>query len=168
MKSSALSSHWYWITGITIVLLTVLGWLSSPIDRTTGRPLLLVPEVKAVHDYQANARSWIDRFALLDAEVSGLLTQPTGDLFSRSSQANHTVESAVVLTQTIDRTAAPLSLTSLHQAFVSASLAYLEAARSALVWVSTPSEEKLVAAKANLETARMQVKQLSQSEWLQP
>jgi hypothetical protein len=168
MNSNSISHRWYWTIGVSLVLLTVLGWLNSPIDRTTGRPLLLVPEVKAVHDYQVKARSWISQFQVLDAEISGLLMEPSGDLFTQSSQANQTVEAAVTQAQMIDRTQAPLSLTSLHQAFDQAALAYLEAARSALVWVSTPSAEKLTTAKANLGKARQQVDQLSQSEWLAP
>ncbi len=168
MNNNSVSSRWYWTLGVSLVLLTVLGWFNSPIDRTTGRPLLLIPEVKAVHDYQLDARSWISQFQVLDAQISGLLIEPSSDLFSRSSQANQTVEAAVAQVQLIDRTQAPLSLSSLHQAFNQAALAYLEAARSALVWVSTPSSDRLTAAKANLEKARQQVDQLSQSEWLVP
>ena len=168
MSSNGTINRWYWIAGLSLVILTVLGWLNSPIDHTTDRPLLLIPEVKAVHDYQVKARSWISQFQVLDAEISGMLMEPSGDLFSQSSQANQAVEAAVTQVQMIDRTQAPLSLTSLHQAFNQAALAYLEAARSALVWVSTPSVEKLTIAKANLEKARQQVDQLSQSEWLVP
>lgn len=168
MNSTEISHRWYWIIGVSLVLVTVLGWLYSPIDRTTSRPLLLIPEVKAVHDYQVKARSWISQFQLLDAEISGLLIGPSGDLFSQSRQANQAVEAAVAQAQKIDRTQAPLALTSLHQTFNQAGLAYLEAARSALVWVSTPSAEQLATAKANLEKARQQVDQLSQSEWLAP
>ena len=168
MNSNSIAQRWYWIVGVGLTLFTVLGWLNSPIDRTTGRPLLIIPEVKAVHDYQVHARTWISQFQVLDAEISGLLIEPAGDLFSRSSQANHAVEAAVAQVQIIDRTEAPLSLTSLHQGFNQAALAYLEAARSALVWVSTPSDDKLADAKTKLETARQQVDQLSQSEWLVP
>ena len=168
MNSNSISQRWYWTLGVSLVLVTVLGWFNSPVDRTTGRPLLLIPEVKAVHDYQVKARSWISQFQVLDAEISGLLIESSGDLFSQSSQANQAVEAAVTQVQMIDRTQAPLSLTSLHQAFNQAALVYLETARSALVWVSTPSAEKLATAKANLEKARHQVEQLSQSEWLAP
>lgn len=168
MNNNPTIHRWYWISGTLLVVLTILGWINSPIDRTNGRPLLLIPEVKAVHDYQLEARSWINQFQVLDAEISGLLIDPSGDLFSRSSQANHAVEAAVAQVQMVDRTQAPLSLSSLHQAFNQAALAYLEAARSALVWVSTPSVEKLNVAKANLEKARQQVDQLSRSEWLIP
>lgn len=168
MNNQSSNYHWYWMAGISLVLITLLGWFNSPIDRASGRPLLLVPDVKAVHDYQSEARAWISQFAVLDAEISGLLIEPSGDLFSRSSQANQVVEAAVANVHQIDRTQAPLSLTSLHKAFNQAALAYLEAARAALVWVSTPSADKLATAKANLENARQQVDQLSQSEWLAP
>ncbi len=104
MNSNAISQRWYWTLGVSLVLLTVLGWFNSPIDRTTGRPLLLIPEVKAVHDYQVKARSWISQFQVLDAEISGLLMEPSGDLFSQSSQANQAVEAAVTQVQIIDRT----------------------------------------------------------------
>lgn len=166
MNASSRSHHGYWIAGVSLILLTMFGWLRSPIDRTTGRPLLLIPEVKAVHDYQVEARSRIRQFEVLDAQISGLLIEPSGDLFSRSSQANQAVEAAVAQAQVIDRTSAPISLTSLHQSIHQAALAYLEAARSALVWISTPAPDKLDAAKANLEKARQQVEQLRHSEWL--
>ena len=87
MNSTEISQRWYWIFGVSLVVLTILGWFISPIDRTTSRPLLLIPEVKAVHDYQVKARSWISQFQLLDAEISGLLIGSSGDLFSQSRQA---------------------------------------------------------------------------------
>ena len=65
MNSTEISHRWYWIIGVSLVLVTVLGWLNSPIDRTTSRPLLLIPEVKAVHDYQVKARAWISQFQVL-------------------------------------------------------------------------------------------------------
>lgn len=168
MNARARDFHWYWIVGVSLVILTLLGWFNSPVDRVSGRPLLLVPDVKAVHDYQSKARSWIIQFEMLDAEISGLMVEPSGDLFSRSEQANQVVEAAVTQVQRIDRAQAPLSLTSLHQSFNQAALAYLEAARSALVWISTPSAEKLAIAKTNLEKARQMADALSQSEWLNP
>lgn len=84
MNGTEISHRWYLIIGVSLVLVTVLGWLNSPIDHPTSRPLLMIPEVKAVHDYQVKACSWISQFQLLDAEISGLLIEPSGDQFSQS------------------------------------------------------------------------------------
>jgi hypothetical protein len=58
---------------LAAILITLLGWWQSPIEHFTGRPLLLIPEVKAVAAYQVQARGWVDQFQGLDASITGLL-----------------------------------------------------------------------------------------------
>ena len=40
------------------VLFTIIGAFVSPLDEQ-GKPVLLLPEVKAVEDYRRSAQTWI-------------------------------------------------------------------------------------------------------------
>ena len=142
-----------------------LGWANTPLDASR-RPVLLLPDVKAVSDYQRSTSGWIEQFHLLDGGVSGLLdTQPAG-LFSQARTAQEVLERALRLSQEIDRQAAPLSLSGLQSAYRSASAAYLDACRLALRWVSLQDPADWQAAQQSLADARAEVEKLEANQWL--
>lgn len=162
------SAQIWGMTGLAIFLITLLGWWQSPIEQITGRPLLLIPEVKAIVDYQAKVRGWMDAFQSLDAALSGLLLDTNGDLFSQSQQGNRVLQQAVELAQTIDQTEAPATLVSWHSQLKTISLAYLDAARLALRFIGASNPENHSAAQAALEQARKQLESAKTSEWMAP
>ena len=87
-----------------VVLLSIVGYFASPIDRD-GKPILLSPEVKAVEDYRRSAQSWLDQLHTLDGEIAGLLqTDNQGDLFTQSRQAQQMLQHAVELAKQVDQT----------------------------------------------------------------
>lgn len=162
------SAQIWGLASLAILLITLLGWWQSPVEQITGRPLLLIPEVKAIVDYQAKSRGWMDAFQSLDAALSGLLLDTNGDLFSQSQQGNRVLQQAVELAQTVDQTEAPATLVGWHSQLKTISLAYLDAARLALRFIGASSPENHNAAQAALEQARKQMESAETSEWMAP
>jgi len=148
------------------ILFTVIGTLVSPLDET-GKPILLLPEVKAVEDYRQSAKDWISELTILDGEITKVIAEnQQGDLFSKSRFAQQTLQHAVDLAQQVDRTKVPPIGLGLHEKMLSASISYLEAARSAMQWISAPDQKNLKQAKTFLENARLLRTDLEYNQWL--
>lgn len=154
-----------WLLLPLVLFLTVVGALASPRDAQ-GRPLLLLPDVKAVEDYRQSMSSATVGMQLLDGEIVALLAGQNPDLFTQSRQAQAAFEHALRIGQEIDMQAAPPALDGLQGAAASTASAYLDAARLALRWVSLPQEANRTAAENGLAQARQQLKTLEKSKWL--
>ncbi len=151
---------------LAAILITLLGWWQTPIEHFTGRPLLLIPEVKAVVDYQVQARGWVDQFQSLDASITDLLLDTNGDLFSQSQQGNRVLQQAVQMAQTVDQTKAPATLVGLHSELKVISLGFLDAARLTLRYLATPSPENRAAAQSAVDQTRVKLEGVKASEWI--
>ncbi len=148
------------------VLLTIVGGFVSPIDDQ-GKPVLLLPDVKAVEDYRRSAQGWINEMTVLDGEISQLIaSEQQGDFFLLSRAAQETLQHAVDLAQKVDRTKIPPIGMGLHEQVLSTVVCYLEAARCALRWVSTPDQENLNLAVEVLGEAQMMKSELETNQWL--
>jgi hypothetical protein len=155
-----------WILLGMAIFFTIVGAFASPLDAD-GKPVLLLPEVKAVEEYQKSAQAWISDMAVLDGEVARILANDRqGDLFSQSRSAQQALQHAVDLTQQIDRTKVPPVAMGVHEKMVAASLSYLEAARSALQWVSAPEKNNQDNAVQKLSAARDLRSGLEVNRWL--
>jgi hypothetical protein len=92
-----------------------------------------------VEDYRRSAQDWVSELSVLDGEIANVLAaQQQGDLFSQSRSAQQTLQHAVELAQEVDRAKVPPIGMGLHEQLLSTTMSYLEAARSALQWVSAP------------------------------
>jgi hypothetical protein len=148
------------------LLFTVIGALVSPLDDQ-GQPVLLLPEVKAIETYRQAARGWIVEMSLLDGEIAGVISaEQAGYLFSRSRNAQQTLERAVDLVQRVDRAQVPPIGMGLHEQMRQTSQTYLEAARDALQWISAPEEKNKEEAGQTLEHARQMKTTLEKNTWL--
>jgi hypothetical protein len=148
------------------VLFTIIGGFVSPIDDQ-GKPVLLLPEVKAVEDYRRSAQFWITEMSILDGEIAHVIAaDQQGDLFTQSRSAQQTLQHAVELAQQVDRTRVPPIGMGLHEQMLSTTLTYLEAARSALQWVSAPEKKNQDSATIKLEEARKRKTELEANQWL--
>ena len=155
-----------WILCGIAVLFTVIGGFVSPVDDQ-GKPVLLLPEVKAVEDYRLSAQSWIDEMVVLDGEIAHVIAaDQQGDLFTQSRFAQQTLQHAVELAQKVDRTSVPPIGMGLQEKMLNSTMTYLEAARSAMQWVSAPEKANQDTAKQKLETARSMRKELEANQWL--
>ena len=155
-----------WILLSLAVIFTIVGALVSPLDEQ-GKPVLLLPEVKAVEDYRRYAQAWISELTVLDGEIAHVIAaEQQGDLFSQSRSAQQTLQHAVELAQRVDRTRVPPIGMGLHEQILSTTLNYLEAARSALQWISAPEQKNQDQAIQILEDARQLKSELEKNKWL--
>ena len=155
-----------WILFGLAVFFTIIGAFVSPLDGQ-GKPVLLLPEVKAVEDYRKSAQTWISELNILDGEIGHIIAaDQQGDLFSQSRSAQQTLQHAVELTQQVDRTRVPPIGMGMHEQMLSTTMSYLEAARSALQWVSAPEQENQDQAIQLLEDARQMKSELEKNKWL--
>ena len=132
-----------------------------------GSQFSCCPRLKAVEDYRRSAQTWISELTVLDGEIARVIaSEQQGDLFSQSRSAQQTLQHAVELTQQVDRTRVPPIAMGLHEQILSTTLSYLEAARSALQWISAPEQKNQDQAIRILADARQLKSELEKNKWL--
>lgn len=165
MKNEIIIPKWVWVTSI-LVLLIVLGVFASPRDRD-DRPLLLLPDVKAMEGYRRSLVDWHARFLELDGRMTRLLsTNYGGDLFSQSSEGQKIQDETFQLLREVDQARAPSAALSAREVALKAGSAYLEASRSLLAWISAPTAANLDAAHKALADAKSLLSELEASQWM--
>ncbi len=165
MNSEITIPKWAWIAGVIVILLG-LGLIVSPRDKH-DRPLLLLPDVKAVEDYRRSLVSWHDRLLELNGRIAQVLSDDYGgDLFSQSSQGQKILNETVQLLQEIDQTPTPSAALPARNMAARAGNTTLDAARAMLAWVSAPIPANLNAAQQALDGARTTLSDLEASQWM--
>ena len=150
-----------------LILFAVIGAFASPRDEN-GKPVLLLPEVKAFEDYRRSALSWLEQMRLLDTEIAGVLgEQASGDLFTRSRQTQKMLQRAVSLAKEIDQAKVPAAAAGIHDLLSETGLSYLDAARLTMRWVGAPEEATRAAIEEKLEQSRKTRSALQENQWLQ-
>jgi hypothetical protein len=158
---------WVW-GGLVVLVLIILGCFISPRDDG-NRPILLLPDIKAVEDYRQSISNWHDRMLTLDTQIATVLSGKFGsDLFRKSREAQKVVDTAIELAQEVDRQAVPTAAIPAKSLLAQAANAYLEASRAMLQWVTAPTVENLASAQQTLTQARQPLDELEQSEWIRP
>ncbi len=150
-----------------VVVFGLIGWVSSPLDEN-GRPVMLLPDVKAVEDYRRQAVSWTEDLRLLDGRLSTLLAGNSEDLLGQSRSAQNSFQDSLNIVQEIDYTDAPPALVGLRESLSNTSLAYLEASRGILRWVSSPNQANRDQAANLIKAAQAKLYDLESSTWLIP
>lgn len=164
MKEELILPKWVWAFPVLIILL-VLGYLYSPRDRD-DRPILLLPDVRAVETYRLAIVRWRGQAQSLDMQISTILSGHFGeDLFTRSREAQKMIDDAVRLLQDIEQQKTPTAAIPARSISIAMANAYLEAARATLLWTTAPNEENLAHAQEQLEMARRILEELEASEW---
>ena len=158
---------WAWSAALAVcLLLALIGWLASPADSLSGRPILLLPDVKAVGDYRRQVSGWAADLRLLDGDLAQLMAGNTDDLFEQSRRTQAVLDRAARLAQAVDVHAPPPPLAGLQLQLSQTAFAYLEAARAASSWVSVPDEAHHLQAAQMLEQAHAMLGELESSQWL--
>ena len=150
----------------TSLILLLIGWAASPRDAN-NRPLLLLPDVKAVEEYRRLANIWRDELRLVDGDIALTLAGDTSDLFGQSRQAQNTLEHNLRILQEIDRHDAPATMVGLQEQLKSVSQSYLESSRLALRWLSQPDQSNYELAQSKLTEARNMLVEMESSQWLE-
>lgn len=157
---------WVWGSILTVVILLALGYLFSPRDRD-NRPILLLPDVKAVEDYRVALIRWQTQSKELDSQISTILSGRFGsDLFTTSREAQKMIDSGVRLISDIDQQRTPTVATPARAMATRMASEYLEAARATLVWTTTPTAGNHEKAQMHLERARRYLIEMETSEWM--
>jgi len=151
---------------IFCLLLTALGWAASPRNEQ-GRPLLLLADVKAVEEYRRLAIKVMDELRLVDGEIAATLAGDTADLFGQTRAAQKAFEHILAVGQEIDRFPSPPALSGLREELNRTSLAYLEAARQTLRWLSAPDAANSELARQKLSEAKQRLGEVENNQWLQ-
>jgi len=152
---------------VAVILFAAIGAITSPRDEN-GKPVLLLPEVKAFEDYRRSAQSWLEHMTLLDTEIAGVLgEQSSGDLFTRSRQAQQMLQQAITLAKEIDQAKIPAAAAGIHDQLSETALYYLDAARLTMRWVGAPEESTRAAIDEKLEQSRNERGALQENQWLQ-
>ncbi len=149
-----------------IVILLGIGWFASPRDEN-NRPLLLLPDGKAVEEYRRLANHWRDELRLVDGEIALTLAGDTTDLFGQSRQAQNTLEHNLRIIQEIDKHDAPATLIGLQEELKLVSQSYLESSRLALRWLSLPDQANHEMAEKKLVESRNMLTDMEASQWLE-
>jgi hypothetical protein len=150
-----------------VILFAVIGAFTSPRDENR-KPVLLLPEVKAFEDYRRSAQSWLEQMTLLDTEITGVLgEQASGDLFTRSRQAQQMLQRAVNLAKEIDQAKVPTAAAGIHDQLSETGMFYLDAARLTMRWVGAPEEAMRAVIDEKLEQSRNGRNALQENQWLQ-
>jgi hypothetical protein len=155
-----------WVLVIpTLALLIFAGWRASPRNED-DRPVLLLPDMKAVEGYRRLAVSWSDELRLVDGGIAAILANDTTDLFGQSRRAQRAFEHILEISQDIDRKEAPPTMVGLRETLDVVSMTYLESSRLTLRWLSLPEQANKNQAKKTLSEARSGLKRLEGSQWL--
>lgn len=164
MPGELIIPKWVWAIPVVFILL-LLGYFYSPRERD-GRPILLLPDVKAVEEYRVAIVRWREQAQNLDTQISTILSGSFGDdLFTRSRESQKMIDAAVRLIQDIERQKTPTAAVPARSISISMATAYLEAARATLLWTTAPSDVNLGAAQEQLAKARRILEELEASEW---
>jgi hypothetical protein len=153
---------------VVLVILTLLaiGGIASP-RNLYGRPLLLLPDVKAVEDYRRLAREASKELRLVDGKIAATLAGDVDDLFGQTRRAQEAFEHILRISEQLDQKEAPPVLVGLKEDLNTSAMTYMEAARLTLRWLSTPNQANSENALAKLAEARASLSELEVNQWLQ-
>ena len=139
-------------TILFVVVLTLLGWTVTPVNAA-GDPLVLSPAYVATMRYLKTAQGWLETLQQVDANLVETMGG-TGNLYRQGRDAEKAFERMLAIAREIEQAKIPPSLMALQSVIEQSAVAYVQAARSVLVYVSAPSEENQQAVIQGLETAR--------------
>lgn len=143
----------------------LVGWRASP-RAEDGRPVLLLPAVRAVEAYRREAVRWSAEWQALEHDLGALLAAPETDLLSLGRNAERHFERAVSLAADVDSTAAPPAMLGLEEQAARVAAAYVDAAVAVARWVSAPTDANRAAAEQTVASAGGALAELRGNAWV--
>lgn len=148
-----------------LLLLAVLGYVASP--RTgDGRPVLLLPDVRAIELYRRATATWTADWRDIGETLAGLLDRQEAPLLDQSRTAQEAFAESVAVARRLESTEAPVALLGLHDQAMAVAAAHVDASTAVNRWLSGPSAENLSAAHEAVEQARTLLAALQANQWL--
>jgi len=152
------------IVGTIALLLTLLGWQHTPYS-SEKEPLLLLPQLRKVQNYQRQVLKWMENLQECDGRLAVLFSSEKRDLYQASREAEMINRNLVTLYQEIDRKSPPESLQGLQDVLLETATAYLAAANLGLDWISSGADGDLDTARIGLAEAHAFLQQLQSLPW---
>lgn len=154
------------VISLLLLVFGLIGYAASPLDDA-GRPVLLLPDVRAVEEYRRSVSGWAGRWRALDTALQEIVAgDANSDLLAVSRQAQRTFEQTVALAREVDAAESPASMLGLREQASASALAYVEASVDVARWVSAPLVENRDAAQQALAGAGQSLAALEQNEWI--
>jgi hypothetical protein len=151
---------------IALVIFVAIGNAVSPRDAD-NRPVLLLPDVRAVEQYRAATETWVGEWAALDKQLRSILDAPLGnDLLGQSRKSQQAFDQALELSRAVESTESPSSLIGLSAQTRNAAVTYLNAAMAVARFISAPTPENKIDASANVAAAGRALRDLQANEWM--
>ena len=158
-----------WVIPCVVVFgLFLIGWVGSPRDPSTGRPILLSPSLRATEAYRQKVIDWDQQLQSVDRDISSMIGNDPSDLLSQSQEAERIQVQVNRTIQDIDIAEHPIAFNDLRGQLLQCTASYLEVTQYVLTWVSAPTEANREQAAAGLDTARKIRNDLEQNSWLKP
>jgi len=157
-----------YVTLIVIVLVVfgAIGNAVSPRDEE-NRPVLLLPDVRAVEQYRAATETWVSEWVALDKQLRSILDAPLGnDLLGQSRKSQQAFDQALDLSRAVESNESPSSLIGLSAQTRNAAVAYLNAAMAVARFISAPTPDNRIDASSNVGIAGRALQQLQANEWM--
>lgn len=157
--------RWLWalVTVPIIATLIGLGYIVSP-RAADGRPVLLLPEARAIEQYRRAVGSWAQRWTMLDQHMQAI--QTTNNLLEQSQQAQAAFTEAVAVARQVEETESPPVLLGLRDQALNLATAYVEVTVALNHWVSAPTAENETTLITAYESATIQLESLHHNAWL--
>ena len=150
--------------GMFLLLLILLGWQNTPYS-SEKEPLLLLPQLRKVQNYQRQVLKWMVSLQDCDGRLAVLFSSEKRDLYQVSREAEMINRNLASLYQEIDRKSPPESLQGLQDVLLETATAYLAAANLGLDWISSGADGDLDTARIGLAEAHAFLQQLQSLPW---
>ncbi len=151
---------------IVLAIFGAIGNAVSPRDAE-NRPVLLLPDVRAVEQYRAAAETWVGEWVALDKQLRSILDAPlTNDLLGQSRKSQQAFDQALDLSRAVESNESPSSLIGLSAQTRNAAVAYLNAAMAVARFISAPTPDNRIDASSNVGIAGRALQQLQANEWM--
>jgi hypothetical protein len=143
----------------------VLGFAASPRDAD-GRPVLLLPDVRAVELYRRQVTGWVSNWTGVDETLNEVLGGDVTQLLALSRKAQRALEQSAALARDVDASESPPALLGLRDLSIQVAADHVGASVAVARWLSAPSTENRVAAEAAVAAARNSLAALEANEWV--
>jgi hypothetical protein len=153
------------LTIAVVMLLPVLGFAVSPRDAD-GRPVLLLPDVRAVELYRCQVTSWVSNWTGVDESLNEVLSGDVTQLLALSRRAQRAFEQSAALAQDVDASESPPALLGLRDLSIQVAADYVGASVAVARWLSAPSPENRVAAEEAVAAAGEGLAAVQANEWV--
>ena len=154
---------------LIVILLVVFGAIGNAVSPRDGenRPVLLLPDVRAVEQYRAATETWVGEWVALDKQLRSILDAPLGnDLLGQSRKSQQAFDQALELSRAVESNESSSSLIGLSAQARNAASAYLNAAMAVARFVSAPTPDNRIDASANVTIAGRALQELQANEWM--